>query len=336
MISQPALDSAPKSPRIGVALGAGSARGLAHLGVLRALDELGLHPDIVCGTSMGALVGAVYCTGHSDELADWVAALTPRDILRYMEIRLRPQGGVAVAGRLMTYLRSAFGEHAIEELTPAYAAVATDLYRGRETWLQKGSVWDAVRASIAIPGMLTPVQLQQRWLVDGALVNPVPVSLCRALGADVIIAVNVNTALLGRGEPVAVAAARSAEPTPAEAEALAQEALTGAAALPVTDHSLLDRLGATLRDASAPMRNLWSGEERILAPGTFNVMATALNVMQDRITRSRLAGEPPDVVISPRLGHIGLLEFNRGPEAIDAGYASVMRMRDVIEHALGR
>ncbi len=344
MILKASPDNTLPPPRVGIALGAGSARGLAHLGVLKALNELDIYPDVVCGTSMGALVGAVYCTGRGEELASWVGALTPREILHYMEIRLRPQGGMAVAGRLMTYLRSTFGDHTIEELAPAFAAVATDLYRGRETWLQKGPLWDAVRASIAIPGMLTPVQLQNRWLVDGALVNPVPVSLCRAMGANVIIAVNVNSDLLGRRDPTPAVDPRSAEPTPAEAEALAQEQLAAASAEAgdvateeAVGPSLFDRIGASLRGASAPMLNFWNGDERpALAPGTFNVMATALTVMQDRITRSRLAGEPPDVVIAPRLGHIGLLEFNRGAEAIDAGYASVMRMRDVIEHALDR
>ena len=163
--------------RVGIALGSGSARGIAHIGILQALREMDIEPDIICGSSIGALVGAVHLSGHLDEFADWVCGLSTTAVLRYMGIKLLAQGGVAEAGRLIQYLRETFGDLAIENLPKPYAAVATDLYRGREVWLQQGSVWDAVRASIAIPGLLTPVPYGERWLVDGGLVNPVPVSL---------------------------------------------------------------------------------------------------------------------------------------------------------------
>lgn len=323
--------SIPADRTVGIALGSGSARGLAHIGVLRALCDLGIQPTIVCGSSMGALIGAVHCTGHLDELAAWVSGLSTRDVLRYLQIRWLPQGGMAAAGTLIEHLRQLCGDVEIQDLPTAFAAVATDLYRGRETWLQQGPLWEAVRASIAIPGMLTPVHLNGRWLLDGGLVNPVPVSVCRALGADHIIAVNLNTAMVGRHDPTVRAQAIN-EPAAAELAEENQAALTEAAEDAAEDSWLLGRWEA--------MRNLWGadtprlGDERVVVPGTFNVVATAINVMQDRITRSRLAGEPPDVVIAPRLSHIGLLEFNRGAEAIEAGYESVMRMRETITHAL--
>jgi len=317
---------------IGIALGSGSARGLAHIGVLQGLRDMGVEPDIVCGSSMGALVGACYAGGHLDAFADWVCQLSTRDVLRFLGIRLLAQGGVAEAGRLIQHLRDAFGDGAIEDLPKTYAAVATDLYRGREVWLQEGSVWDAVRASIAIPGMLTPTLRDGRWLVDGALVNPVPVSLCRALGADLIIAVNLNSTIVGRAAPVPPQL-----PTEEQAELLetALPEAEGEGEAQVS-YSLVGRIGTALRGAARPVRRIWTGggQGGRRGPGTFEVMLGAINVMQDRITRSRLAGEPPDVLLAPRLYDIGLLDYQRGAEAIAAGRACVERLAEPIRHAL--
>jgi NTE family protein len=317
----------PHGRTIGIALGSGSARGLAHIGVLQALRDMGIEPTIVCGSSMGALVGACYASGNLDAFAEWVCKLSGRDVLRYLGIRLLAQGGVAEAGRLIQYLRDAFGDPAIEDLPKTYAAVATDLYRGREVWLQQGSLWDAVRASIAIPGMLTPTLRGNRWLVDGALVNPVPVSLCRALGADLIIAVNLNSTIVGRTAPT------TAVPTTAAEQAVELESTLDEAE-EEGNFTLLGRLGTALRGATQPVRRLWSSGSGPRGPGTFEVMLGAINVMQDRITRSRLAGEPPDVMLAPRLYDIGLLDYQRGAQAIAAGRACVERLAEPISHAL--
>jgi NTE family protein len=316
---------------IGIALGSGSARGLAHIGVLQALRDMGVEPGIVCGSSMGALVGACYAIDRLDDFADWVCELSTRDVLRFLGIRLLAQGGVAHAGRLIQHLRDTFGDTAIEELPKTYAAVATDLYRGREVWLQNGSVWDAVRASIAIPGMLTPIHYQHRWLVDGALVNPVPVSLCRALGADVIIAVNLNSAVIGRRHPPTAPA-----PIAEQVEVLQDALPEGAEAEEEGRFTLLGRLGTALRGAGRPMRRIWgsAGEVVERGPGTFEAMLGAINIMQDRITRSRLAGEPPDVMLAPRLLDIGLLDYQRGRDAIAAGRACVEQLAEPITRAL--
>lgn len=302
---------------IGIALGAGSARGLAHIGVLQALRELGIEPNVVCGCSMGALVGASYAAGHLDALGEWVKQLSTRDILRYMGIRLLAQGGVAEAHALIQYLCDSFGNPDIETLKIAFATVATDFYAGRETWLEDGPLWDAVRASIAIPGLITPVAWRDRWLVDGALVNPVPVSVCRALGADIVIAVN-PCSLMRRSAQIALVAEND--------ESVAEEAEEAGA-----ERNMLGRLGNALRGATDPIRQLWSGR---VGPGTIEVMQGAITIMQDRITRSRLAGEPPDVMLLPQVNHIGLLEYHRGTEAIEAGYVCVMHNAEVIRHAL--
>lgn len=312
----------PSRHRVGIALGSGSARGLAHIGVLQALSELDIEPDIVCGSSIGALVGASFVAGKLDDLADWAGALSTSDVLRFMGLRLMAQGGMAEAGRLISHLRDICGDHLIEDLPKPFAAVATDIHLGREVWLQRGPLWDAVRASIAIPGLLTPSRYNEDWLVDGALVNPVPVSLCKALGADIIIAVNLNT--VRRQPPSPGLQDPEPEPDPSTLPEQQTEVSAG----------LLGRLTNSVRDATDSVRRRWREGSAIAAPGTLNVMLNSINIMQDRITRSRLAGEPPDVMLTPRLSDIGLLEFNRAAETIAEGRACVLRAADTLRHAL--
>lgn len=184
-------------PRIGLALGSGSARGWAHIGVIDSLTEAGIQPDIVCGASMGALVGAAHVAGRLVELRQWAGTATWRTIARLTDLRLT--GGGLMSGRqVMSFLQGMGIGQPIESYATHYAAVATDMATGREIWLQSGPIHEAVRASIAIPGIFSPARLDDRWLLDGGLSNPIPVSVCRALGADVIIAVNLNGELVGR------------------------------------------------------------------------------------------------------------------------------------------
>jgi NTE family protein len=317
---------APRRKRIGIALGSGSARGIAHVGILQALRDLDIEPDIVCGSSIGALVGAAYLSGAIDDFAEWACTLGTRDVLRFMGIRLLAQGGVAEAGALISHLRDTFGDPNIEDLHKPFAAVATELQRGREVWIQHGSLWDAVRASMAIPGLLTPVHRNGEWLVDGGLVNPVPVSVCRALGADMIIAVNLNS--VRRAAPTAPLPAN--DPVTEALEQAEEEALAAEEQAAEPEVSLFGRISSSIRGVR-PGRAAASTEAR---PGTLNVIHTSITVMQDRITRSRLAGEPPDLVLTPRVGHIGLLEFNRGREALAEGHACVERKQDAIRYTL--
>jgi NTE family protein len=289
--------------RIGLALGSGSARGWAHIGVIDALIEAGIEPDIVCGASMGALVGAAYVAGQLPRLRLWAQTSTWREIARLMDVRL--SGGGLINGRqVVALLRRLDIAEPIESYARNYAAVATDLATGREIWLQSGPIHEAVRASIALPGILSPVRIDGKWLVDGGLSNPIPVSVCRALGADVIIAVNLNGDLLGR---------RYTEPEPATPvpSGVSREFLRRVMG------QLPKALGRPAAEADPPT----SRQEP--APGYFDVLATALNIMQDHITRTRLAGEPPHVMLVPRLRSIGLMEFNRAEEAIAEGRACV-------------
>ncbi len=267
-------------------------------------------PDIVSGTSIGALVGAAYASGRLDPLEEWVARIDWWEIIRYMDMS---RGGVE-GERLMR----AFGERVedvpIETLPKPFGAVATDLLTGREVWFQNGSLLEAVRASIALPGLFSPVRFQERWLVDGGLVDPLPVSLCRALGAEQVIAVNLNGDIVGRQ-----LLGRSTR-RPASNPLLARLSTGWQTVL----GNLHDRLSPPEKEEDEP-------------PSLFDVMAGSIHIMQDRITRARMAGDPPDVVLAPRLAHLGLMDFDRAGEGIAAGMDCVRLhlplLRDVLNLA---
>lgn len=313
--------SHPHGPRIGVALGSGSARGWAHIGVLQALGALGIEADVVCGASIGALVGAAYAAGNLTALEEWAAALRRRRFLRFIDFR-RPGHGLVQGVRLMEFLAQFIPDVEIASLPKRFGAVATDLATGREVWLREGRLLDAVRASIAVPGLFTPVQQGERWLLDGGLVNPVPVSLCRALGAELVIGVNPYGDRMARfnarnGPPVAPLTAMEPDLEPA----LTAVSASGRNPRP--------------QGRSRARRNPGTAAANGKGPGLLEVMAASLNIMQDRITRSRMAGDPPDVLLAPRISHITLLEFDRAEEAIAEGRACVQRMLPALQDVVG-
>jgi NTE family protein len=268
-------------PKFGIALGGGAARGWAHIGVLRALAKQGLRPDCIAGVSIGALVGAASATDQLDKLEAWVRALSRLDVLKLLDARFR--GGVIQGDRVMSAIKNVLSDHAIEDLPVPYGAVATDIESGREIWLRKGSLMAAVRASCALPGLFAPSLLDDRWLIDGGLVNPVPVSLCYAMGADLVVAVNLNAHSFPRF-------ARR-EPRRQSGERLPDE------------QSYLEKVA-----------NIFEGW-RSGAPGVIDVLSAAIGIMQQRIARSRLAGEPPEVEIRP-LVDVEFLDFHRAAAAL--------------------
>lgn len=286
-----------RTPRVGLVLGSGSARGWAHIGVIRALEQAGVRPDLVCGTSIGSLVGAAYAAGDLDRFEQWVLGLGLREVIAYMDIGL--SSGLLKGERLVNFFRSQFADRPVEDLGMPFAAVATSLHTGAEVWLREGSTVDAVRASLALPGLFAPVLSEGSVLVDGGLVNPVPVSLARAMGADVVIAVDLSSDMLGRH--------LRAEPPP------------DASAGDVADwiRKLQDSLGALIPAHSPDVPRM---------PSMLDVLASSINIMQVRINRSRMAGEPPDLIIAPRLAHLGLLDFHRAKEAIEEGKQAVERV----------
>jgi NTE family protein len=291
--------SSPPRPRIGLALGGGSARGWAHIGVIRALEDAGVKPDIVCGTSIGALVGAAYVDGDLDRLETWVRGLKLQTVVSFLDFSL--SGGLIKGNRLIDFFRSHFVDRDIIDLERPFGAVATDLRRGREIWLRDGPVTDAVHASIALPGLFAPVLRDGSWLVDGGLVNPVPVSLCRAMGADIVIAVDLNTDLLGR----------HLKPQPAPKTRKTSTAYTPIDSVLARIQSSIAQLGFSSEETAAT------------PPAVLDVLASSINIMQVLITRSRLAGEPADVMITPMLAHVALMEFHRASVAIEAGQRAV-------------
>jgi NTE family protein len=294
----------PRKPRIGLALGAGGARGWAHIGVIRALQEAGVAPEIVCGSSMGSLIGAAYAGGTLERIEGWAQSLGWRDVLGLMDFTWR--GGLIRGEKLFDFFRARVEDRDIADFPLPFSAVATELHTGREVWLREGKALDAVRASIAIPGVFAPVLRGGQVLVDGGLVNPVPVSLCRAMGADIVIAVDLGWAKIGYYRERAQAVARQkAEENPAWWSRF---------------------IGIAESDSEEPVARM---------PGALEVFLTSIDVMQVRVGRSRLAGEPADVLITPILPDFGMMEFHRAGEAIAEGRAATERVRAVLDHLLG-
>lgn len=303
--------------RVGLALGGGAARGWSHIGVVEALVEAGIEPVAVAGTSMGALVGGAYAAGRLDALRTWAEAVDWRTIMSLLDISLST-GGVIDGQRIQQLLQQLGIDRPIETFPVAFAAVATDLADGREIWLEQGPADAAIRASISMPGIFSPVLLDDRWLVDGGLVNQVPVSTCRALGADFIIAVSVGEGLLGRRRSKLRAGLGNGE---------------DARAARVTQ--MLAQMPAMLRDpAELVLPYLVKGGPQ--SPGYFDVLVNSLNIMQEKITRSRLAGEPPHVLIAPEVAAINLMDFDRAQDAIAAGRAAAEKALDAIREMLAR
>jgi NTE family protein len=305
---------APKRPSIALALGGGAARGFAHIGVLRTLVAHGITPDIIVGTSIGAVAGGCFAGGVLDTLEDWARSLTVRGVLGYLDVSLSGSGLIG-GNRLASRLETALAKTLIENLPIRFAAVACEVRTGHEIWLTHGRVVDALRASYALPGIFPPMRIGGRWLVDGALVNPVPVSVARALGARVVVAVNLNADQFGRS--ITIVDHGSDE---TEAELPAVEAPT-----PST------RFGGFFSAERALKRQFLGNAGR---PGLSSVMVDAFNVMQDRITRSRLAGDPPDVSINPKLGRVGWFDFHRAEEAIKLGAEATEKALETINEAV--
>lgn len=306
-------------PRIGLALGSGSARGWAHIGVLHALKELGIQPDIIAGCSVGAIVGAAYAAGNLERLEQEVLSFTKLDLVRFFDLNPSLNGFVH-RERLQQFFNEyvCATDQTFADLTTKFATVATYLGSGREMWFTEGKVLDGVMASISLPGLFAPFAYEEQWLVDGGLVNPVPVSLCRALGAELVIAVNLNDAITRR----------HFQPQPMPKPSVANPALNTAKTEVEANKLSLTTVAASLRDYSSSLFNT----NRIMpAPNLIEALAGSINIMQDKITRSRMAGDPPDILLSPKLMDIGLLEFYRAQESIQAGYDSVQRLRFELE-----
>jgi NTE family protein len=305
------IKPAATRPSIGLALGGGAARGFAHIGVMRTLVAHGIVPDVIVGTSIGAVVGGCYAARQLDTLETWARGLTVRGVLGNLDINLSGSGLIR-GSHLAARLEAALPDIRIDDLPLRFAAIATEFNTGHEIWLTRGRLSDALRASYALPGIFPPVRIGGRWLVDGALVNPVPVSAARALGARLVIAVNLNSDLFGRGTIIA------SHGSDEEDEEAAQAA---------KGNGLLGLFGG-----ERSLRRQFIGRRG--RPSIPTVMVEAFNVMQDRITRARLAGDPPDVLVSPRLGQVGWFDFHRAGEAIAIGAEATEKAFESVSEAI--
>jgi NTE family protein len=311
-----AVEQSRERPLIGLVLGSGAARGFAHIGVIHVLNARGITPDIVVGTSMGALVGGCYASNQLDTLETWARSLTMRRIIGYLDVRFGGSGLIS-GGRLANRLHESLGATLIENLPVRFAAIATEVGTGHEVWLTRGSLSLALRASYALPGVFPPVHLGRRWLVDGALVNPVAVSAARAFGARVVIAVNLDADRFGRGATIASHGADPGDGQPIATSSKSRNGFLGLRGIFGAEHAL--------------KREIIAGEAR---PSFSTVMIESFNIMQDRLTRMRLAGDPPDVHITPRIGHIGWLDFHRAAEAITVGQIAAEKALDSITETI--
>ncbi len=303
--------------KIGLALGSGAARGWAHIGIIKALEDLGIEIDVVAGCSIGAYVGAAYTSGRLEEVGQWASSLTEWQVLSLMGIGLY-KGGVASGQKVFDALAENFCVEEFEQLNKPLAVAATDLYSGKEVSFTSGAILPAVQASCAIPGLFPPYRHNDRWLVDGAVVNPVPVNLCRALGADFIIAVNL-----------------SADFRPNVQEEMHHEHEHNQQK---TDHffaksqAILKQWFSVGDNNEAEAKGI--GKSKLEAPSIIGVMSSSLEILQARVTRSRLAGDPPDIIIEPQLRDFGIMEFYRAQELMDEGHKSVERLAAQIKYQL--
>jgi NTE family protein len=285
-----------KPPVIGLALGCGSARGWAHIGIIKELAAHGIEPAVVAGCSIGALVGAVYVDGKLDGLESWSRKLDHKGILQLLDVSLA--GGMLRGERVIEFFRKEFWGLDFADLSRPFGVVATDFESGEEVWIREGGVADAVRASIATPFLFRPVVREGRVLVDGGLVDPVPVTLCRSLGADIVIAVD----LVADKPPGRAGKARPGR----------------------GNRSLIDTLlpRHAARTPHAPA-----------LPSLYDIVDGSIHIMQVHIARNRLQREPADILITPRLGSFGLMDYYRADEAIAEGRAAVQRMLPQLQAA---
>src|SRR5271163_2831212 len=302
----------PRRAKVGLVLGAGAARGWAHIGALRELDALGLKLDVIVGSSIGTLVGGCYAAGRLDMLEVFARSLTRRRVLGLLDFSFTGSGLIG-GQRLRTRLEAGLGGLRIEDLPVRFAAVATEIGGGHEIWLRRGLLVEAIRASYALPGVFEPVKVDGRWLFDGAIVNPVPVSVARALGAERVIALNISSDRFGRGTAIQDPFGRT-EPASADEE-------------------------PPPHDTSGMISRWWRGSNgarvngETPAPGLMTSMVSAFDILQDRIMRSRLAGDPPDALVQVRVGKVGMFEFHRADELIELGREAIRKAAgEIREH----
>ena len=284
---------------VSLVLGSGGARGLAHIGVIHWLEERDYEIRSISGCSIGSLIGGVYACGKLDVFEEWIRPISKLDIVRLLDVSWGKQGLVE-GERIMSALRDLIGDRLIEDLPMEYTAVAADIKREKEIWLKRGSLFDAIRASISLPLFFTPFELNGAKLLDGGILNPVPIAPTFEDHTDLTIAVNLGAPSIDRAEP----AAREEQPAPSEADPNGVQAKI---------QSFIDDLMDKV-----PQEPSGSWQMLEIADQTFDTM-------QGAIARQKLAAYPPDHTIMIARNACGTLEFDRADEMIALGYETAAR-----------
>lgn len=297
---------AKRKTKIGLALGSGSARGMSHIGIIQELQKIGIKPHIVAGCSIGALVGASYAAGNLDKLCRWANRIDENSMRSFYRLNFVSSGFIS-SEKFKELFQEVVGPLDLDfsDLSIPFQTVATDLSTGGEVWIRKGNLYEAVTASMAFPGLFPAVLTDNRWLVDGGLVNPVPVSLCFVMGADSVIAVNLNADLI-----------------------------QSFSTLTHNDEKGIDDDMGVWKSIRTKLRDKFIDATKITPPKTFDMVINSINIMQVHLTRSKLAGSPPNIMLAPKLAHIGMLEFYSAKKAIKAGKECVRRMEQEIFYQL--
>ena len=296
--------------KIGLALGSGSARGWAHIGVIEALNEAGIQIDYVAGTSAGAVVGAVYASGKIHSFENSILQFDWKKVVSFLDV-VFPKSGLIDGNRIADFVRTHVEEKNIENLSLPFRAISTDLVTGNEVVFQEGDIIEAVRASISIPGIFTPLRKDDMTLVDGGLVNPVPVSVVREMGANFVIAVDLNHDIIG---------SKGFNKTSVPDSATLAQDKEKEQALTKRDRMLdaLNKRFETLNLPALTQIRQWMSRDPL--PNIFEIIMSSINIMETQITTTKLKTDPPDLLIQPKLGHLKFLDFHRAKEAIFEGY----------------
>lgn len=314
--------------KLGLALGSGASRGLAHIGVVKALDEAGIKVDYIAGSSIGALVGASYAAGTIEQFHAFLSTVDWKVITSYLDFNF-PQKGLIEGNRIINLIRELLPDADIADLDPPFCAIATNLASGEEVKLRSGNLVEAIRASISLPGIFNPFQIDDNYLVDGGLVNPLPTDVVRDMGADVVIAVDLNNDLIARNGRKKKLKARRRKKK--------KEKLLTRASNNNWFPSKLEEKYRILERSVKQSVNRWledKEDEEDREPNIFDVIANSINIMEYQITRSKVLRDRPDILIQPELGHLNLFDYDDAEATIREGYEKTHRQLPTIREML--
>lgn len=319
------------SRKLGLALGSGASRGLAHIGVVKALDEADIKVDYIAGSSIGALVGASYAAGTIEQFHAFLSTVDWKVITSYLDFNF-PQKGLIEGNRIINLIRELLPDADIADLDPPFCAIATNLASGEEVKLRSGNLVEAIRASISLPGIFNPFQIDDNYLVDGGLVNPLPTDVVRGMGADVVIAVDLNNDLIARNGRKKKLKARRRK------KKKEKEKLLTRASNNNWFPSKLEEKYRILERSVKQSVNRWledKEDEEDREPNIFDVIANSINIMEYQITRSKVLRDRPDILIQPELGHLNLFDYDDAEATIREGYEKTLRQLPTIREMLG-